>query len=301
MNLSTLSPSDFTSLAADVLSTELGVRLERFGEGPDEGIDCQYQHITKQGEERWVGQAKRYADVSALLRQMRNEQVKMQRLARPPARYFLVVSCSLLPQHKEQIKTTMTPYLISTGDIYGAEDIEALFRQHPTLYARHHRLWLHSIEQLQQQLYAASFARSSVALQDIFELAQDFVIHPQVEKIERQLASSQVCLIVGDPGSGKSTTAAEIALRHFLAEPGLELHWFTDRSFDEALNLVRRGSRQLFVLDDCFGATFLTDEGALKQRQSWSALIYETRHSNADLRLLFTTRDYIVQQALRQK
>lgn len=75
MNLSTLSPSDFESLAADILSTALGVRFERFGEGRDGGIDCQYQHITEQGEERWIGQAKCYKDVQALIRQVNAEQL----------------------------------------------------------------------------------------------------------------------------------------------------------------------------------------------------------------------------------
>lgn len=258
-NFLSLPPSDFEALAADVLSTAFGVRFERFGEGCDGGIDCQYEHIEGSQRELWVGQAKRYSDVSALLRQMPEEQAKMQSLTKQPKRYFLVAACALLPQHKEQIKSAMQPYILSTGDIWGADDIEALFKAQPRLYARHHRLWLHSFGQLQQHLNAASFARSEAALAELYDRITCFVEHPQVGEIETQLAEHQACFIVGDPGSGKTTTAAEIAFRHCLTVKDTEPYWFGDRSFGEALQLIRPGTKQLFVFDDCFGATFISD------------------------------------------
>jgi len=64
-NYTTLSPSEFETLAADILSAEHSVAFERYGEGPDGGIDC--RHETANGEV-WIGQAKRYKDVAALLR-----------------------------------------------------------------------------------------------------------------------------------------------------------------------------------------------------------------------------------------
>lgn len=41
-----------------------------------------------------------------------------------------------------------------------------------------------------------------------------------------------------DPGSRKTTTAAEIAFRHCLTVKDTEPHWFGDRSFGEALQLI---------------------------------------------------------------
>ncbi|MCK9534824.1 MAG: restriction endonuclease [Pseudomonas sp.] len=89
-NYLSLSPADFETLAADVLSAVHGVHFERYGEGPDGGIDCKY--VAAEGEV-WIGQAKRYKDVNALLRLMPKEQQKMLDQSPQPARYFLVTAC----------------------------------------------------------------------------------------------------------------------------------------------------------------------------------------------------------------
>lgn len=100
----------------------------------------------------WIGQAKRYKDVNALLRQMMHEQQKMFQQPQAPVRYFLVTACSLSPANKNAIQQAMQPFILSTGDIYGAEDLDALLNQYPTVYRKHHRLWLHGVEQLSQRL-----------------------------------------------------------------------------------------------------------------------------------------------------
>lgn len=117
--------------------------FERYGEGPDGGIDCQY--VAVEGE-IWIGQAKRYKDVNALLRQMVHEQQKMFQQPQAPARYFLVTACLLSPANKNVIQKAMQPLILSTGDIYGAEELNALLHQYPAVYRKHHRLWLHGVE-----------------------------------------------------------------------------------------------------------------------------------------------------------
>ncbi len=99
-NYIALSPSDFESLAADVLSAVHGVNFERYGEGPDGGIDC--KHVAAEGE-AWIGQAKRYKDVNALLCLMRKEQQKMLNQTPQPAQKFLVTACLLSPANKDAI------------------------------------------------------------------------------------------------------------------------------------------------------------------------------------------------------
>ena len=107
-------------------------------------------------------------------------------------------------------------------------------------------------------------------------------------------------MIVGDPGIGKSVTAGQIALRHLLDTPHTELIWIDDRNFEQALQLIRTDTPQIIVMDDFLGATFLHDNGILAFRRDWQALLRTAQRANGRLKLLFTTRNYILEQALVQ-
>jgi|LSQX01.1.fsa_nt_gb O-antigen/teichoic acid export membrane protein len=231
-NYLSLSPSDFETLAADILSALLSVHFERYGEGRDGGVDGKY--VTSDGGV-WVVQAKRYRDVNALLRQMGHEQKKMQQLPQAPARYFLVTACSLSPTNKAAIQQVMGPFILSTGDIYGAEDLDALLHQYPAIYRKHHRLWLHGVEQLTQYSQRAHYIRAETTYERIIHESKSYVAHSAEHAINQQLATQNSCLIVGDPGIGKSATAGQIALRHLLETPQAELIWIDDRNFEQAL------------------------------------------------------------------
>lgn len=76
-NYLSLSPSEFETLSADILSALHSVHFERYGEGRDGGVDGKF--VTSIGG-IWIVQAKRYRDVKALLRQMEHEQKKVLQL-----------------------------------------------------------------------------------------------------------------------------------------------------------------------------------------------------------------------------
>lgn len=296
-NYLSLSPSDFETLAADILSALHSVHFERYGEGRDGGVDGKC--VTSDGG-IWIVQAKRYRDVKALLRQMEHEQKKMLQLPQAPARYFLVTACSLSPANKAAIQQAMEPFILSTGDIYGAEDLDALLHQYPAIYRKHHRLWLHGVEQLTQYLQRAHYIRAEAAYERIIHESKSYVAHSAEHAINLQLAAQNSCLIVGDPGIGKSATAGQIALRHLFETPQAELIWIDDRNFEQALQLIRADSPQIIVMDDFLGATFLHDDGILAFQRDWQALLRTAQRANGRLKLLFTTRNYILEQALAQ-
>lgn len=156
-NYLALSPSDFETIAADILSAVHLVYFERYCEGPDGVVDC--KHITANGKVL-IGQAKRYKDVNALLRLMPKERRKILDQFPQLAQYFLVTACSLSPANKTAIQQAMQPFILSTSDIYGAEDLDTLLNQHPSVYRKHHRLWLHGVEQLNQYLQRAHYIRA---------------------------------------------------------------------------------------------------------------------------------------------
>ena len=180
-----------------------------------------------------------------------------------PARYFLVTACSLSPANKNAIQQTMQPFILSSGDIYGAEDLDALLNQYPAVYRKHHRLWLHGVEQLNQHLQHAHNIRVEATYKCIINESKSYVAHSADHVINQQLATLHSCLIVGDPGIGKSVTAGQIALRHLLEIPHAELIWIDDRNFEQTLQLIRADTPQIIVMDDFLGATFLHDDGIL--------------------------------------
>lgn len=296
-NYSSISPSDFETLAADVLSAVHAVIFERYGEGRDGGIDCRHEAADGQV---WIGQAKRYKDVAALLRAMPTEQQKMQALATSPSRYFLVTACSLTPGNKDTIRQAMQPFIQATADIYGADDLDALLDQFPGVYRKNFRLWLHSVEQLNQYLNRAQYARAEMVHERLLDDAKTYVEPAAQAEVNERLGAQHSCLIVGDPGSGKSTVAGQIALQLQIENPSAELIWVDDRDVEQALQLIRPGSDQILVLDDFLGATFLDTAGMLAFQRDWQALLFKAMQENGTLKLLFTTRHYILEQALNQ-
>lgn len=147
----------------------------------------------------------------------------MLQLPQTLARYFLVTACSLSPANKAAIQQVMRPFILSTGVIYGAEDLDALLHQYPAIYRKHHRLWLHGVEQLTQYLQRAHYIRAETTYERIIHEPKSYVAHSAEHAINQQLATQHSCLIVGDPGIGKSATAGQIALRHLLDTPLAEL------------------------------------------------------------------------------
>lgn len=280
-----------------MLSAVHGVAFERYGEGRDGGIDC--RHETTDGQV-WIGQAKRYQNVAALLRLMPIEQQKMQALTISPSRYFLVTGCSLTPGNKDTIRQAMQPFIQTTADIYGADDLDALLDQFPGVYRKNYRLWLHSVEQLNQYLNRAYYARAEMVHERLLADANIYVVPAAQEKINKQLGAQHSCLILGDPGSGKSTVAGQVALQLQIENPSAELIWVDDRNVEQALQLIRPGSEQILVLDDFLGATFLDTAGMLAFQRDWQALLFKAMQANGMLKLLFTSRHYILEQAHNQ-
>lgn len=86
----------------------------------------------------------------------------------------------------------MQPFIHSTGDIYGAEDLDALLNQYPAIYRKHHRLWLHGVEQLSQYLQHAHYIRAEATYERIINESKSYVAHSAEQVISQQLASQTV-------------------------------------------------------------------------------------------------------------
>lgn len=294
-NYLSLSPSQFETLAADVLSAIHEVYFQRFPEGPDGGIDCKY--VGDDGS-IWIGQAKRSQSTATLIRKLQKEQVKMSKLDSSPNRYFLVAACGLTDKNKERIKEIMHPFVLSTADIYGKDDLDALLQEHTNVYRKNYPLWLNSVEQLNAYLQHANTNRIQAEYEQLFNEKNSYVNPIAENQIHKCLDLYHTCLIVGEPGAGKSTTAGQVALQLKCLNSLAELIWINDRNFESALQLIRKGSEQILVLDDFLGATFLDTDGMLSFSKDWQAILSHAQESQGKLKVIFTTRGYILKQAL---
>jgi len=137
---STLSPLDFELLSKDLLEAELGIRLENFREGRDKGIDLRYAPQKGQG---LIVQCKRYATFANLKSKLLNEELpKIIKLK--PVRYILTTSVPLSPQQADELKTTLSPFIQSTDDIFGRDRLNSILEKRPEVERRHIKLWVGS-------------------------------------------------------------------------------------------------------------------------------------------------------------
>lgn len=95
-----LSAYDFEILVRDLLQKHLGIFLESFKSGRDQGIDLRYAPALNKS---LIVQCKHYVGTgySGLLVALKKEVVKVKRLS--PMRYCVATSVPLSPTNKEEI------------------------------------------------------------------------------------------------------------------------------------------------------------------------------------------------------
>jgi hypothetical protein len=167
-----LSPTDFEELSRDLLQAEFDVRFESFAVGRDGGIDLRY---AREPARHWIVQCKHFAKSGwrALYAQLKKESPKVERLK--PERYVLTTSVSLTPKNKEDAVAVLHPWIRSTADIYGADDISNLLRSHPRVERAHFKLWLASVGVLERILNAATYSRTEALTTEIHRQVRLYV------------------------------------------------------------------------------------------------------------------------------
>lgn len=149
-NYAALSPQDFEEIIRDLLQAEWNVLIEAFRTGRDSGIDLRYAATP---ERSVIVQCKHYmaSGFDKLLAPLGAVELpKVQRLA--PARYVLATTVALTPANKDKIVETLAPFVRSTGDVLGADDVDGLLSRHAEIERANFKLWLTSTSVLQRIL-----------------------------------------------------------------------------------------------------------------------------------------------------
>ncbi|MBK8657110.1 MAG: restriction endonuclease [Haliscomenobacter sp.] len=138
-----LSPPEFEDLTRDLLQEELNVFIESFTDGSDGGIDLRFARLKS---EKAIIQCKRYKTFNSLIQNLKKEVDNVKKLK--PSRYIISTSVGLTPNQKEKILKLFNPFILSTEDIIGKNDLNNLIGRHKSIELKYTKLWLSSVNVL---------------------------------------------------------------------------------------------------------------------------------------------------------
>lgn len=289
-----LSDYEFESLVADLLGADLGVRFERFTAGPDGGIDLRY--IPPTGGVPDIVQAKHYkgSTMSSLRAAAKREAKRLGKGKVESRSYRLVTSLGLTPANKKDLAEILTPWITRDDHVLGRDDLEGMLDDHSEVERRNVKLWLGSGTQLAAMLQAGTHARSRALAGDIKRTLPLYVQGESFRDAHERLWEHRVLLIAGQPGIGK-TTLARMLVADAIANDFEPVEVSND--IDEAWDVWDPEKRQVFLYDDFLGRTVL---GELAKNEDSRLLSFMREVSqSANTLVMLTTREYILQEALR--
>lgn len=213
-----LSSQDFEELTRDLLQAEWNTPLESFKAGRDHGIDLRY---SQDESGTTIVQCKHFvaSGFGKLLSHLRlSERPKIAKLA--PDRYVVVTSVGLTPPNKDEIVSALSPFVRSTADVLGAQDIEGLLSRHPNIERANFKLWLTSTSVLERVLHNAEICQTDFQIDRICRKLPLFVQNNAFPRAAELLEQTRVVIISGLPGIGKTTLAEMLLYAHL--EQGYE-------------------------------------------------------------------------------
>jgi Restriction endonuclease len=293
----TLSPEDFERLCGDLLSAELGKRLEQFKGGRDGGIDL--RHSSPKDDKTTIVQCKLYAPTAfTRLRGVisRDELQKIQKLN--PTRYILATSIPLNPSEKQQLLEIIGQWCKSTEDILGRDDLNALIRKNKAIEQAHFKLWLTSTAVLEAVINAGVLNYTSSTLEDLQTEICRFVTHPGVAQAQQILNEHHHCLIVGVPGIGKTTLAKiliyqyiHLGFKPVIVSSDIKEAW-------DAIGAAQNGNDKIIVLYDDFLGQVSFETTKLQKNEDIRLIeLMRLAKKRKNIRLILTTREYILAEA----
>jgi hypothetical protein len=298
-DFTTLDPNDFEALVADVLSKSWGSRLESFKPGKDGGIDLRHSRVPSDQPETIV-QCKRYAPGAfpSLLRSCKKEQANLKELE--PTRYVLATSCSLSPANKDALVAALSPWCVSATDVYGPDEINGLLRQFPDIERAHFKLWISSTAVLERVLHARVFSITDATVDLAKRQLSKLVVHDGFSRALDLLNQRHHVLIVGNPGIGK-TTLARMLMCHYLQE-GFEPVRVVSNIEDAwtVIHGANENDRRLVIVYDDFLGRLQFDSLRFGKNEELSLMdLLDKAARSSSLRLILTTREYIMEDAKR--
>jgi Novel STAND NTPase 3 len=263
----------FERLCQALLRAHYGAALEAWGSSQDFGRDAyspgplNYPSPGHQTAGSFIFQVKFISDANApgarlktpIFAAVRAEMSRIQtRIVRKtwttPNVYSLLTNAPVSATHRKDLIALIQGTLpTSQIVILGATDIAASLDNSPLIRLSYPQiLGLRDLQSLLAKTVNADIvSRSTIALEQVSELAQVFVATGAYNHALKILENHGFAVLTGPPEMGKTATAWMIALARFTN--GWEV--FDCRSPSELFKVYERERHQLFIADDAFGST----------------------------------------------
>jgi len=289
-----LSPIDFEILVRDLLQEELALTLESFKPGKDLGIDFRF---STDKDNTVVVQCKHYVEsgFNHLLNVFKsNELSKITALN--PSRYIVATSVALNPVQKATITKALSPYVRRDSDVFGKDDLNNMLGKFPHVERQTIKLWLTSLPILEEVLHAGVYNMSREELSRIKQHALLYVQNESFNEATNILEEHNFCIIAGIPGIGKTILAEMLVLHYSRADYEVVK---VSEDMADAWKLVQPQTRRVFYYDDFLGQTSFSEKLNKNEDQRIIDFVHTVRKSTG-VKLILTTREYILQQAYQQ-
>lgn len=285
----TLSPNEFENLTRDLLQKKLGQFIESFTTGRDGGIDLRCANDIGK---TIIIQAKRYKDLSSLLSNLKKEVSKVKDLK--TNRYIISSTVGLTPANKTEILNLFSPFILSSEDILGKDDINNLIGIYKDIELKYYKLWLSSSNILEKVLHSKIYNQSAFELEEIREQVRLYVQNDSFNIGVKILKEHKYVIISGIPGIGKTTLARVLTL--YLLSNDFEEFVFLNDSIDDGYEYFQEGKKQIFFFDDFLGKNFFENKLHPNEDIKIVKFIDKIKKSH-DKVLILATREYILNQA----
>lgn len=282
-----LQSHEFECLSRDLLQKKEKLFVESFTPGKDGGVDLRFAKV--RGENSIV-QVKRYKNFSSLKEALKKEVEKVKLLN--PERYIICTSVGLSPYDKDIIQSFFSPYIKSTTDILGKDDLNNLLGEYPDVEKRYYKLWMGSTAVLEGILNKRINNWTAIEMDKIRKNVSTYVMNKSFNDALNILIKERYVIISGIPGIGK-TTLARMLVNYLLSKDFEEFVML--EGVGDAAQKLTEGKKQVFLFDDFLGSTtFQNDEKGFDRKLV--AFIDKVRHETDKLFIL-CTREYILAQA----
>lgn len=283
-----LQPNEFEHLVRDLLQMKESVFVESFTLGRDDGIDLRY--ATCKGSTVIV-QAKRYISYASLKSELKKEVGKIQKLT--PSRYILATSVGLTPANKDEITKICYPFIKSSEDILGRDDLNNLLGQYSQVERQYYKLWLASTTVLEDILDKRINTWSDIELEEIRREVSTYVMNDSFNEALSILKKNRYVIISGIPGIGKTTLSRMLV--YYLLSQGYD-EFVIVHSVDDAVQKLCSNKKQVFFYDDFLGSSYLSNS---EHRFDKKLISFIDKIKRAeDKMFILSTREYILADAM---